>query len=209
MKVAVTGLRGMPNIMGGIESHCEELYPRMLKWDPALSVECFGRRPYMKSGKAFEYEGVRVTPLPSIRLVSVEAIYSTFLAVLYAGCVKRPDVLHIHGIGPALMTPLARLLGLKVVVTHHGRDYRRAKWGPFARTLLKVGEQLALRFANAVIAVSQTLAAELCAEKPEVVGKVVFIPNGVSTLPPSAEGADDPLATWRLEPGRYILTSSW
>ena len=206
MKVAVTGLRGMPNIMGGIESHCEELYPRMLKWDPSLSVECFGRRPYMKSSKAFEYEGVRVTPLPSIRLVSVEAIYSTFLAVLYAGCVSRPDVLHIHGIGPALLTPLARLLGLKVVVTHHGRDYRRAKWGPFAKTLLKVGEQLALRFSNTVIAVSQTLAAEICAEKPGVAGKVVFIPNGVSTLPPPAKGADDPLTTWRLEPGRYILT---
>ena len=34
------------------------------------------------------------------------------------GCrdaMKRPDVLHIQAIGPALLTPLARLLGLRVV----------------------------------------------------------------------------------------------
>ena len=29
MKVVVTGLRGFPNIQGGIEKHCEELYPRI------------------------------------------------------------------------------------------------------------------------------------------------------------------------------------
>ena len=26
MKIVVTGTRGIPNIMGGVETHCEELY---------------------------------------------------------------------------------------------------------------------------------------------------------------------------------------
>ena len=29
MKVVVTGTRGIPNIMGGVETHCEELLPRL------------------------------------------------------------------------------------------------------------------------------------------------------------------------------------
>ena len=29
MKVVVTGTRGIPNIMGGVETHCEELFPRI------------------------------------------------------------------------------------------------------------------------------------------------------------------------------------
>lgn len=29
MKIVVTGTRGIPNIMGGVETHCEELFPRM------------------------------------------------------------------------------------------------------------------------------------------------------------------------------------
>ena len=40
---------------------------------------------------------------------SIEAIVHTFLAIIYARWVGA-DVLHIHAIGPALLTPLARLL---------------------------------------------------------------------------------------------------
>ena len=29
MRIVVVGLRGFPNIQGGIETHCEELYPRI------------------------------------------------------------------------------------------------------------------------------------------------------------------------------------
>ena len=30
MKIVVTGTRGIPNIMGGVETHCEELFPRIV-----------------------------------------------------------------------------------------------------------------------------------------------------------------------------------
>ena len=30
MRIVVTGLRGFPNVQGGIETHCEELYPRIV-----------------------------------------------------------------------------------------------------------------------------------------------------------------------------------
>ena len=33
MKVVVTGTRGIPNILGGVETHCEELFPRMVQKD--------------------------------------------------------------------------------------------------------------------------------------------------------------------------------
>ena len=29
MKIVVIGTRGIPNIMGGVETHCEELFPRI------------------------------------------------------------------------------------------------------------------------------------------------------------------------------------
>ena len=28
MKIVVTGTRGIPNVMGGVETHCEELFRR-------------------------------------------------------------------------------------------------------------------------------------------------------------------------------------
>lgn len=29
MKIVVVGTRGIPDIQGGVETHCEELYPRL------------------------------------------------------------------------------------------------------------------------------------------------------------------------------------
>ena len=29
MKIIVTGTRGIPDVMGGVETHCEELFPRI------------------------------------------------------------------------------------------------------------------------------------------------------------------------------------
>ena len=51
----------------------------------------------------------------------------------------RPDILHIHSVGPALFTPLARAFGLRVVVTHHLANYENKKWGPAARLVLRLG----------------------------------------------------------------------
>lgn len=31
MKIVVTGTRGVPNIMGGVETHCEEPFPACSK----------------------------------------------------------------------------------------------------------------------------------------------------------------------------------
>ncbi len=52
----------------------------------------------------------------------------------------KADLVHIHAVGPALLVPLAKLLGLTVVFTSHGPDYRKNKWGRLARVVLRCGE---------------------------------------------------------------------
>lgn len=59
--------------------------------------------------------------------------------------------------GPALLTPYARLLSMKVVFTHHGPDYDRDKWGKAAKAILKLGEWMGCRFANEVIVISDVI----------------------------------------------------
>ena len=31
MNIVVTGTRGIPNVMGGVETHCEHLFPRIAR----------------------------------------------------------------------------------------------------------------------------------------------------------------------------------
>ncbi|HJS11495.1 MAG TPA: glycosyltransferase family 4 protein [Sphingopyxis sp.] len=183
----MTGLRGFPHVMGGIESHCEELLPRIKAIWPDHRSVVLGRAPYLPEPVG-EHRGVEIVGIPCPRSQNLEAVVSTLLAVLSAR--KRgAGLIHIHAIGPGLLAPLARLLGLKVVVTHHGTDYHRAKWGLFARTALRTGEWLALSFANRVIAVSPSLAAQLRQNFPKRAHAISYIPNGTSDLPGDADPA--------------------
>jgi glycosyltransferase involved in cell wall biosynthesis len=122
--------------------------------------------------------------------------------VIYAA-LARPDILHIHAIGPALVTPLARLLGLRVVVTHHGADYEREKWGAFARWVLRLGEFLGMKCANERIAVSRVIADQV---RSKYARECKVIPNGVPVATRNVKA--EYVAGLGLEPGRYFLQVS-
>ena len=194
----VLGLRGFPGVEGGIERHAEQLYPRLAELGCDVTVVV--RTPYHPKGKPHEYRGVRLTPLWSPRAGTFETLVHTFLGTLYAGFV-RPDLLHIHAIGPALFTPLARLLGLRVVVTHHGPDYDREKWGVFAKGVLRLGERVGMRFANQRIAISRTIQRLISQRHSR---DSVLIPNGVN-LPELPRTCDTP-SQLGLVPARYVLS---
>src|SRR3974390_1919874 len=136
VNIVALGLRGIPNIPGGIEVHASELYPRLQAL--GANVLVVGRNPYKPNNAPSTWHGVTVRWILAPRLQGVEAFVHTFLGVLYAAML-RPDVVHIHAVGPSLFVPLAKLLGLKVVMTHHGQDYLREKWGRPARAVLRLG----------------------------------------------------------------------
>lgn len=195
--VLMLGLRGFPEVQGGIETHVEHLAPELVNLGCNLEVIVRGNYQNPNIGKY--WNGVALTPLWAPKSKTLEAIVHTFLGVLYAA-VKRPDILHIHGIGPALMTPLARLLGLRVVVTHHGPDYNRQKWGAIARRTLKLGEWFGMRFSNRRITISSIIQ-DLVTSKHTV--NSALIHNGV--VLPSLTASSEHLARFGLEHNKYIL----
>lgn len=155
MRVVVTGTRGIPYIMGGVETHCEELYPRLSKLGAEIIL--IRRSCYVESDKDREqFKGVKLKDIYAPRKKSLEAIVHTFLAICYAKK-HRADLIHIHAIGPGLMVPLARMMGLKVVVTNHGPDYDRQKWGKMAKLILQLGERFSSKYANTVIVISKLI----------------------------------------------------
>ena len=110
MKIVVTGTRGIPGVMGGVETHCEELFPRLAV--RGFDVTVVRRSAYVADGRG-EWRGVRLVDVESPKKKSLEAIVHTFRAINEA---KRlgADILHIHAIGPALLVPYAKALGMRV-----------------------------------------------------------------------------------------------
>ena len=198
MKIVVTGTRGIPNIMGGVETHCEELFPRMAR--RGFDVTVIRRSNYVKDNLT-EWNGVRLVDIESPKKKSFEAIIHTFRAINEAKRL-RADILHLHAIGPALLVPYAKLLGMKVVFTHHGPDYDRDKWGLAAKTMLKFGERLGCMFADEVIVISDVIR-NLIKRKYNRTQHVHLIYNGVS----QPEMCDYPeyFQELGIEKGKYIL----
>ena len=194
------GLRGIPNVPGGVEVHASELYPRLQALGANVTV--LGRNPYRPAGSPTLWRGVRVRWLASPKLEGVEALVHTFLGVLYAA-IRRPDVVHIHAVGPWLFVPLAKLLGLKVVVTHHGQDYLREKWHGPARALLRLGERLGMSFADERIVISHSIH-DLASNKYH--RHSTLIPNGVADLQPSQ--TQSLLDKYGLTRHRYVIQVS-
>jgi glycosyltransferase involved in cell wall biosynthesis len=200
MRIAVLGTRGFPNVQGGVEKHCEELYPRLVKL--GCDVTVFARTPYIVREKRIpEWKGIKFIYLWCPQTKSLEAITHTALGILKARTMS-PDILHIHAIGPSLLAPLARAFGLNVIMTHHGPDYEREKWGDIAKSVLRRGEQAGVRYSNAIIAISKGITRHI---ENTFNKKARYIPNGVSM--PTLEPPGDELARWELRPGQYVFTA--
>lgn len=198
MKVAVIGTRGFPNIQGGVEKHCESLYPLIAKKDPRIVVTVFRRKPYVSINATTSDEyGIVFRDLWTIRNKYLETLVHSFQAALIC-LFKRPDLVHIHNIGPALVLPLLKIAGFKVLVTYHSDNYNHEKWGVVARKILKAGEWLIGRMADQIIVVSKRQLS-LFDDKP----RVINIPNGVTIREPSTSAETIP--GQGILPGQYIL----
>lgn len=190
------GTRGFPDVQGGVENHCEKLYTHLAEKDCDITV--FTRKPYVNPGLR-KFKGVLLIPLECPKNKFLEAVIHTFKGVLEARKLN-PDILHIHAIGPSLFAPFGRLLGMKVVVTSHGPDYRRKKWPLLARIFLRFCEWMGMTFANKIIAIAENIADDI---NKKFKRDAAVIPNGVEIPVPS--DTVEILKKYGLKDKRYIL----
>ena len=157
MKIAVIGSKGLPPKQGGIEHHCAEIYPRMVA--KGHLVDLFARSSYtgLSWRDPYDFNGVRVVSFPGSGLRGIDALASSALSAATASLLKY-DIIHFHALGPSLWTLLPKLsTNTKIVVTVHGLDWQRDKWGKFSSHLIRLGEIAAVRFAHRIVVVSEEL----------------------------------------------------
>lgn len=198
-RLAVIGIRGFPGVQGGVESHCEQLIPRLAdKW--GCKVRVYRRRPYLTDRSADSATaGIEFRDLPSTRVKGFETVWHTFLCCLHL-LVHRVDVVNIHNIGPGMFTPLLRLMGFKVVLTYHSPNYEHDKWGRASKILLRICEKISLRCANRVIFVSPRQREKYSAK---VQRRSEAIPNGITPI--GSDKGTDFLERHGIRKGRYVL----
>lgn len=180
LKIAMIGHKRVPSREGGVEIVVEELSRRMAKL--GNTVDVYNRSGSHVSGRQFDCDGyelpenMRIITVPTPQNKTLNAFVYSLLASLRA-VFGRYDVIHYHAEGPAAMCFLPKLFGIRTVVTIHGLDWQRSKWGGFASKYLKFGEKTAARFADEIIVLSNAVRKYF---QNEYGRKTVYIPNGIS-----------------------------
>ncbi len=177
LRIAFIGQRGVPATIGGIEHHVEEIGSRLVARGHEVTV--YARANYTTS-RVSEYRGMRVRYVPTAPTKHLEALVHSGLSTATAMLpgAQRADILHFHAIGPSVFTPLPRALSRRgVVLTVHGLDYERDKWGLGARTALRSAGWISAHVPHATITVSRNLSDFYLRRYGRVAH---YIPNGVA-----------------------------
>src|SRR3989338_2572482 len=154
MKIAVVGTRGIPLRYSGIETSVDEISRRLGEKGYEIIIYC--RKNNDRVIATHLYKNVKLVYMPTINSkhlgTFIHALFST-LHIMFSDV----DIVHFHALGPSLFSFLPRLVGKKTVVTVHGLDWKRKKWGYFARLFLKLCEYSAIFFPNKTITISRAL----------------------------------------------------
>lgn len=177
MKIAMIGQKGIAIGAGGVERHVEELSIRLAK--EGHSVTIYYRDTFIKEDIK-EYKGITLKKIKTFKLKSLDAIVYTLKATLNALNCKY-DIYHYHALGPASLSFIPKIFGKKIIVSVHGLDWERDKWGSIGKTYLKFGEFITGNFADKVISVSDNLKDYFIKKyKKRNSTNTIFIPNGVN-----------------------------
>ena len=194
LKIAFIGARGVVGTYSGIETYYEEVGSRLAAMGHDVTAYC--RTHFTPSIDA--YRGIHVRRLPALRNKHLETLSHSVLSTF--DCLRRDfDIVQYHAIGSAPLALVPRLFGLTTVVSVRGLDWQRAKWGRFARTVLKMGEWASARCPNATVVVSRTLQEHYRAQHGAL---TTCIPNAVV---PAVRAEARRIHEFGLEPNRYVL----
>ena len=191
------GHKTIPSRDGGVEIVVEELATRMHEQGHDVIVL---NRKRKNSNSQKSYKGVKLYNIFTINKKGLDALVYSFFATLKARFLK-PDVIHVHAEGPCFfLWMLGKHKKTKLIVTIHGLDWQRSKWGGLATKIIKYGEKQAVKHADEIIVLSNSVKEYF---KNTYNRETIFIPNGVNK--PELLEPNEIKEKWSLEKDSYIL----
>lgn len=146
-KVAIIGTQGVPARYGGFETLVENILGDNASHEISYTVFC-SSKDMDKKLKSYKNARLRYMPLHAN---GIQSIAYDILSMVKA--VNRFDTILILGVSGCLFLPVFRLMfHKKLIVNIDGLEYRRQKWGRFAKFILRKSEEMAVKYANIIIA---------------------------------------------------------
>ena len=202
LRIAMIGHKYVPSREGGVEIVVEQLSSKMAEMGHEVTLFNRKRKEY---DRITEHKGCKIKEIFTINKRSLDAIVYSFFATLKAKKMAKKgqlDIIHYHAEGPCYFLWLfgKKHKNYKLVVTIHGLDWQRSKWGGLATRILMRGEKRAVKYADEIIVLSNSNK-KYFRDKYHRTTK--FIPNGVET--PVLHEPEIIKEKYGLEKNSYIL----
>lgn len=191
----ILGTRGVPAAHGGFETFAEVLALFLVErgWEVTVYCQVDGTGPIRQD----RWQGVNRVHVPVSMGGPAGTIVFDWRATRHAA--RSPGPCLTLGYNTACFTALLRLAGQPNLINMDGIEWRRAKWGPVAKTWFWLNEHAGSRLGTHLVADHPEIAQHLSrAVSP---AKITVIPYGAPRLRglPVA-----PVQALGLEPGRYL-----
>jgi glycosyltransferase involved in cell wall biosynthesis len=148
--ISVIGTVGVPACYGGFESLVENLIPSK----KIVLIYC-SKISYKEHHDYYKKTKLQFIPLNAN---GMQSIPYDICSILHSLFLTKNDLL-VLGVSGAIALPLFKLLSRRKVITNiDGLEWKRAKWGRFAKWFLKLSERVAVRFSDVVIADNASIA---------------------------------------------------
>jgi len=193
VRIALIGTRGAPARYGGFETAVEEIGARLADAGHGVVVYC--RNPGQDLTR---HRGMELVNLPALHARGLETLSHSFLSVLHQQ-LRPADVAVVFNAANAPLIPILHARRMPVAVNVDGIEWRRSKWGPWAKRYYQRAEAIAVRTADALIADARGIQEYY---RTTYGIESVFIPYGTRVLTPRN---DDGLAALGLRPHEYHL----
>jgi len=148
LKVHIVGTNGLPANYGGFETLTENLC-RELNKDCDFTVYCSANNQEIKK----DYHlGAKLVHIP-LKANGWQSIPYDCISLVIA--VFKSDVILMLGSSGGFVMPFIRFLGKKVIVNVGGVDWKRDKWGPITKKIIRCCEYLTIRNASKLVVDNQ------------------------------------------------------
>jgi len=192
----ILGTRGIPANHGGFETFVQKLAEYLLSrgWSVTVYCQIEGAGPIIEDN----WNGVRLIKVPEPRTDALGTIRYDWKCIRHAA--KEEGVVLTLGYNTAIFNLWFRFKGIKNIINMDGIEWKRSKWGLFARAWFYLNDWCGCFIGNHLIADHPEIAKHLetrCSPK-----KISMIPYGADLV----ESADEQhVRKLGLNPNQYVL----
>lgn len=200
INVAIVGTQGVPATYGGFESLVENLLGDNCPEDVHYTVFCSAKD---MPNRISEYKGASLKYIP-LKANGIQSV--PYDMVSMCRCLRGFDVILVLGVSGGLFLPIFNLLNSKkLIINIDGQEYKRDKWGRFAKWILRMSEVMAVKYADVVIADNKGIQDYVTRtyRKPSV---LISYGGDHARRNLSQEFVSDTLKSYGLSAGNYAIT---